>query len=152
MDENLTDGGEGGRSGRPGGLIRTTSSSSIPQIKRWIRTPKAIIMHLTNGTIQVQNITYQSHPPSWGTSAALSPISCGRACLPPFPYWSINIDPQSHITDLLHLHDFHNTNNSTSLPPGELLQGPHQADCGRGEAICCDLHQLREAKQELEPS
>ena len=38
------------------------------------------------------------------------------------------------------------------FPPGELLQGPHQADCGRGEAICCDLHQLREAKQELEPS
>ena len=115
MDENLTDGGEGGRSGRPGGLIRTTSSSSIPQIKRWIRTPKAIIMHLTNGTIQVQYITYQSHPPSWGASAALSPISCGRACLPPFPYWSINIDPQSHITDLLHLHGFHNTNDSTSL-------------------------------------
>ena len=52
MDENLTDGGEGARSNRPG-LVRTTSSSSIPQIKRWIRTPKAIIMHLTNGTIQV---------------------------------------------------------------------------------------------------
>jgi len=52
MDENLTDGGEGGRNGRPG-VVRTTSSSAIPQIKRWIRTPKAIIMHLTNGTIQV---------------------------------------------------------------------------------------------------
>ena len=54
MDENLTDGGEGARSNRPG-LVRTTSSSSIPQIKRWIRTPKAIIMHLTNGTIQVRS-------------------------------------------------------------------------------------------------
>ena len=59
MDENLTDGGEGGRNGRPG-VVRTTSSSAIPQIKRWIRTPKAIIMHLTNGTIQVGSIS--SHP------------------------------------------------------------------------------------------
>ena len=59
MDENLTDGGEGGRNGRPG-VVRTTSSSAIPQIKRWIRTPKAIIMHLTNGTIQVGPIS--SHP------------------------------------------------------------------------------------------
>merc|ERR550539_1222382 len=53
MDENLTDGGEGGRSGRSKGGPRQAASSSIPQIKRWIRTPKAIIMHLTNGTIQV---------------------------------------------------------------------------------------------------
>lgn len=53
MDENLTEGGEGARGSRQG-LVRTASSSSIPQIKRWIRTPKAIIMHLTNGTIQVK--------------------------------------------------------------------------------------------------
>lgn len=50
MDENLTEGGEGGR-GKGG--PRQAASSSIPQIKRWIRAPKAIIMHLTNGTIQV---------------------------------------------------------------------------------------------------
>ena len=36
-------------------------------------------------------------------------------------------------------------------PPGELLQGPHEADRGRGEAIHCDLHQLGEAEQKLEP-
>lgn len=52
MDENLTEGGEGGKGSRSN-TIRTAASSSIPQIKRWIRTPKAIIMHLTNGTIQV---------------------------------------------------------------------------------------------------
>jgi len=49
MDENLTEGGEAGSA-------RAKSSARpapIPQIKRWIRTPKAIIMHLTNGTIQV---------------------------------------------------------------------------------------------------
>jgi serine/threonine protein kinase len=51
MDENLTEGGEGGRAVRPG--QGRSHSSAIPQIKRWIRTPKAIIMHLTNGTIQV---------------------------------------------------------------------------------------------------
>ena len=28
-------------------------AAAIPHIKRWVRTPKAIIMHLTNGTIQV---------------------------------------------------------------------------------------------------
>ena len=37
------------------------------------------------------------------------------------------------------------------FPPGELLQGPHEADRGRGEAIYCDVHQLGEAEQELEP-
>ena len=36
--------------------MRTSSPSlAIPQIKRWIRAPKAIIMHLTNGTIQVRS-------------------------------------------------------------------------------------------------
>ena len=59
MDENLTEGGEGGR-GQGGGLKPLLSRNSnpnvaIPQIKRWIRAPKAIIMHLTNGTIQVRN-------------------------------------------------------------------------------------------------
>ena len=53
MDENLTEGGEGGR-GKGG--PRQAASSSIPQIKRWIRAPKAIIMHLTNGTIQVRRL------------------------------------------------------------------------------------------------
>ena len=57
MDENLTEGGEGGRSkGGP----RQAASSSIPQIKRWIRAPKAIIMHLTNGTIQVRRLISDS--------------------------------------------------------------------------------------------
>jgi len=46
MDQNLTEGGETRK-----GLRSLTTT--IPQIKRWIRTPKAIIMHLTNGTIQV---------------------------------------------------------------------------------------------------
>ena len=61
MDENLTEGGEGSRAGAGGiktscGVLGTRSSNpnvAIPQIKRWIRAPKAIIMHLTNGTIQV---------------------------------------------------------------------------------------------------
>jgi len=53
MDENLTEGGDTGRNRTKniGGMRQ--AASSIPQIKRWIRTPKAIIMHLTNGTIQV---------------------------------------------------------------------------------------------------
>ena len=63
MDENLTEGGEGGRAGTGGvpsvktspcGLGRSSGNTAIPQIKRWIRAPKAIIMHLTNGTIQVR--------------------------------------------------------------------------------------------------
>ena len=58
MDENLTEGGEGGKAvkaGGGGGAVRPSSPSvAIPQIKRWIRAPKAIIMHLTNGTIQVK--------------------------------------------------------------------------------------------------
>ena len=61
MDENLTEGGEGGKvvkagggGGGGGGAVRPSSPNmAIPQIKRWIRAPKAIIMHLTNGTIQV---------------------------------------------------------------------------------------------------
>ena len=36
--------------------------------------------------------------------------------------------------------------------PGELLQGPHKADSGWGEAIYCDVHQLGEAEQKLDPS
>ena len=48
MDENLTEGG-GGAGGRA-----SNPNTAIPQIKRWIRAPKAIIMHLTNGTIQVR--------------------------------------------------------------------------------------------------
>ena len=51
MDENLTEGGEGG--GGAGGRA-SNPNTAIPQIKRWIRAPKAIIMHLTNGTIQVR--------------------------------------------------------------------------------------------------
>jgi hypothetical protein len=58
MDENLTEGGEtaGMRAAR-----RPTAAGravTIPQIRRWIRTPKAIIMHLTNGTIQVVILIY----------------------------------------------------------------------------------------------
>ena len=58
MDENLTEGGEGSRAGAgaiktPSGVTRSNPNIAIPQIKRWIRAPKAIIMHLTNGTIQV---------------------------------------------------------------------------------------------------
>lgn len=58
MDENLTEGGESGaRAGAKLGPQRsggnTNPNLAIPQIKRWIRAPKAIIMHLTNGTIQV---------------------------------------------------------------------------------------------------
>ena len=62
MDENLTEGGEGGRGSggvvktSPGGVTRSGNINvAIPQIKRWIRAPKAIIMHLTNGTIQVSD-------------------------------------------------------------------------------------------------
>ena len=58
MDENLTEGGEGGKAVKAGagaGAVRPSSPNvAIPQIKRWIRAPKAIIMHLTNGTIQVK--------------------------------------------------------------------------------------------------
>ena len=59
MDENLTEGGEGRAGGRGGGVAATRASQNtpappIPQIKRWIRAPKAIIMQLTNGTIQVK--------------------------------------------------------------------------------------------------
>ena len=60
MDENLTEGGEGGaRGGAKLGQQRSGGSNpnlAIPQIKRWIRAPKAIIMHLTNGTIQVTRV------------------------------------------------------------------------------------------------
>jgi hypothetical protein len=61
MDENLTEGGEtAGRSARTpaGPTSRAGPYAVIPQIKRWLRTPKAIIMHLTNGTIQVRLISY----------------------------------------------------------------------------------------------
>ena len=67
MDENLTEGGEtvaGGRAAatRPPSAARP-GLATIPQIRRWIRTPKAIIMHLTNGTIQVYNpSTYFFYP------------------------------------------------------------------------------------------
>ena len=60
MDENLTEGGEGGGRGGKLGPPRPPHATPIPQIKRWIRTPKAIIMHLTNGTIQVRKIRYQT--------------------------------------------------------------------------------------------
>ena len=57
MDESLAEGGEGGARG--GAKLQQRAGSSpnlaIPQIKRWIRAPKAIIMHLTNGTIQVRH-------------------------------------------------------------------------------------------------
>ena len=58
MDENLTEGGEGGNRGQGAKTgvktgISCNPNLAIPQIKRWIRAPKAIIMHLTNGTIQV---------------------------------------------------------------------------------------------------
>jgi hypothetical protein len=66
MDENLTEGGDSSGRGHRTAAAATNSSSRtpvgggltpppgiIPQIKRWIRTSKAIIMHLTNGTIQV---------------------------------------------------------------------------------------------------
>ena len=56
MDENLTEGG-GGAGGRA-----SNPNTAIPQIKRWIRAPKAIIMHLTNGTIQVRAGMYKKCP------------------------------------------------------------------------------------------
>lgn len=73
MDENLTEGGEGGKvakaGGGVGGQARPTSPGlAIPQIKRWIRAPKAIIMHLTNGTIQVRCSSL--------LAAALITVSC----------------------------------------------------------------------------
>ena len=60
MDENLTEGGEGGARGgaklqQRAGNSPNLTNLAIPQIKRWIRAPKAIIMHLTNGTIQVRH-------------------------------------------------------------------------------------------------
>ena len=62
MDENLTEGG-GGAGGRA-----SNPNTAIPQIKRWIRAPKAIIMHLTNGTIQVRCSSL--------LAAALITVSC----------------------------------------------------------------------------
>ena len=65
MDENLTEGGEAGKAkaGAGGGGVKASSPSlAIPQIKRWIRAPKAIIMHLTNGTIQVRAGMYKMCP------------------------------------------------------------------------------------------
>ena len=61
MDENLTEGGEAGAIRGQGAKLLNKGGScnpnlAIPQIKRWIRAPKAIIMHLTNGTIQVSCI------------------------------------------------------------------------------------------------
>ena len=53
INENLTEGGDGVRNQTKNIVGVRQAAASIPQIKRWIRTPKAIIMHLTNGTIQV---------------------------------------------------------------------------------------------------
>ena len=48
MDENLTEGGDS----QP---LPTYRRSSFVHMKRWVRTPKAIIMQLDNNTLQVLN-------------------------------------------------------------------------------------------------
>lgn len=49
MEENLTEAGDA-RSGR----AAASRASIIPHVRRWDRTPKSIIMQLSNGTFQVR--------------------------------------------------------------------------------------------------
>ena len=74
----------------------------------------------------------------WETVLVWITISCGWAAAVP--------SSQSHY--LLPQFSFSNNNN---LLPGQLLQGPHQAHRGRGEAVAGDLHQQRETVPLLEP-
>ena len=122
MDENLTEGGEGGKAVKAGagaGAVRPSSPNvAIPQIKRWIRAPKAIIMHLTNGTIQVRS-----------SSSLLSLTRVAPSKIKRYLLYGL----------------------TTTFLPGQLLQGPHQAHRGRGAAVAGDLHQLRETVSLLGP-
>ena len=82
MDENLTEGGEGGKlkTGGGAGAARPSSPTfAIPQIKRWIRAPKAIIMHLTNGTIQVRCPARLAGCDTANSFLSLSGLSCLKA-------------------------------------------------------------------------
>lgn len=63
MDENLTEGGDSrGGPGAPASPASRRSSGPPPataapgfvHMKRWVRTPKAIIMQLDNSTLQVR--------------------------------------------------------------------------------------------------
>lgn len=47
MDENLTEGGE------PHMIEYQKGKSHIPYMKRWVRTPHAILMQLSTGTVQI---------------------------------------------------------------------------------------------------
>ena len=122
MDENLTEGGEAGKAkagaGGGGGARTSSPSLAIPQIKRWIRAPKAIIMHLTNGTIQVRS-----------SSSLLSLTRVAASKIKRYLLYGL----------------------TTTFLPGQLLQGPHQAHRGGGEAVAGHLHQLRAAVPLLGP-
>lgn len=114
MDENLTEGGEGcrttpGKAIGSGAGVRHASSASIPQIKRWIRTPKAIIMHLTNGTIQVNY--FKDH-----TKLIVGAVD-GKVTTAGFVVTYINSERQSRSWPLLEL-----ARRGTSGPVRERMQ------------------------------
>ena len=52
MDENLTEGGDSQAAGHLA-PARRPSAAPFVHMKRWVRTPKAIIMQLDNSTLQV---------------------------------------------------------------------------------------------------
>jgi hypothetical protein len=62
MDENLTEGGDSQQQQEQASTTPSTSPvhrrRSFVHMKRWVRTPKAIIMQLDNNTLQVKSIYY----------------------------------------------------------------------------------------------
>lgn len=62
MDENLTEGGDSSQSNNNQQQPATTPrrSSSFVHMKRWVRTPKAIIMQLDNNTLQVTSYSWNN--------------------------------------------------------------------------------------------
>lgn len=65
MDENLTEGGDSQQQQEQASTTPSTSPvhrrRSFVHMKRWVRTPKAIIMQLDNNTLQVKSIDYSIH-------------------------------------------------------------------------------------------
>ena len=51
MDEHLTEGGDTKQQGQV--VASSRHKSTVPHMKRWVRTNTAIIMELCNGTLQV---------------------------------------------------------------------------------------------------
>jgi len=68
MDENLTEGGET-RPGAAGGALPPAPAEI--HMRRWVRTHKAIIMQLTNGTLQIN--FFKDH-----TKVIVSAVSAGE--------------------------------------------------------------------------